>query len=379
MKKIIILFALLIWNHLLTAQIMVLPNQTATDLVNNFVATSNTLGVVISNETLTCDSVSNGLFSGISNLGISNGVVLCNGQVDSIAGAGGIMGPASVFASYSSNLVGDSDLNMLVTGTTYDACKLELDLQPVGNFIEFEYVFGSEEYTSFTCTAFNDVFGFFLSGPGISGPYSNNSKNLALVPGSSTCPVAISTIFCPNMAGCCNTTQTCFGNTSGCGMFNATNNTCAFFVCNATGQTVSYNGFTVPLTIHESVIPGQTYHLKLAIADKSDHVLDSGVFLKANSLKSGNTIATGITNYDGNNPIIYPTLFDDNVHIQASVKNNWSLTIKDHLGRFISTQTLQNSSSDHVVNTSNLNSGMYFFVLTNVENQMQTVVKAVKE
>ena len=32
-----------------------------------------------------------------------------------------------------------------------------------------------------SCSGFNDIFGFFLGGPGIVGPYTNNGVNLALV------------------------------------------------------------------------------------------------------------------------------------------------------------------------------------------------------
>ena len=38
------------------------------------------------------------------------------------------------------------------------------------------------EYTSYTCSQFNDIFGFFHSGPGIAGPYTNGAENIALVP-----------------------------------------------------------------------------------------------------------------------------------------------------------------------------------------------------
>ena len=65
-----------------------------------------------------------------------------------------------------------------------------LDLQQSSNFdfvaesesVSFNYVFASTEYSSFTCTSYNDIFGFFLSGPGITGPYSNNAVNLAYIP-----------------------------------------------------------------------------------------------------------------------------------------------------------------------------------------------------
>ena len=78
-----------------------------------------------------------------------------------------------------------------------DISILEFDFVPTGDSLKFNYVFGSEEYPSFNCSAtFNDVFGFFLSGPGISGPYTNNAANIALVPGTSL-PVSIANIHGP--------------------------------------------------------------------------------------------------------------------------------------------------------------------------------------
>ena len=40
---------------------------------------------------------------------------------------------------------------------------LEFDFRPISDQISFEYVFGSEEYQSYTCSNYNDIFGFFLS------------------------------------------------------------------------------------------------------------------------------------------------------------------------------------------------------------------------
>ena len=47
---------------------------------------------------------------------------------------------------------------------------------------------------------------------------------------------------------------------------------------------IEYDGFTVPLTAVANVTPGETYHVKIVVADAGDSVLDSGVFLSVESL-----------------------------------------------------------------------------------------------
>ena len=269
---------------------------------NTLVQTLGGSGVVLSNATINCGAspagstnYGAGLFDVTITpnvLGIDSGIVLTSGVAAStlagVNGANVLTGTATGSFNGTGNGT-DPDLAMLVGATAnqiYDKCILEFDFVTIGDSVEFDYVFGSTEYQSFTCTGFNDVFGFFISGPGIVGPYSNNSKNIALVPGSTTCPVAISTIYCPNMAGCCQTTGYCFGNTPGCGAFNAANNTCSYFVCNTGGTLVRYQGFTTVLTAKSAVIPCSTYHMKLAVADKGDQTYDTGVFLKASSFSS---------------------------------------------------------------------------------------------
>ena len=63
---------------------------------------------------------------------------------------------------------------------TFDASILEFDFITFSDTILFSYVFASEEYKEFVNANFNDAFGFFISGPGISGPFSNNSMNIAI-------------------------------------------------------------------------------------------------------------------------------------------------------------------------------------------------------
>ena len=307
MKKLTLLFLciLSLSIQIVDAQINVTANNSAAQLAQKLVG----FGVTTANATLNCgsnasDGINHG--SGIftvtsSNLGLDSGITLTSGVAATNGFSIGVNNPASIHTGSTGN-GGDPDLTTLIGGTTFDKCILEFDFTTLGDTVKFDYVFGSCEYPSYTCSNFNDVFGFFLSGPGIAGPYSNGAKNIALVPGSTTCPVAISTIYCPNNPGCCNTTNYCFANTAGCTAFSATNNTCQYFVCNAGGPTVSYPGFTTVLTAMSQVIPCSTYHIKLAIADKGDAALDSGVFLKAGSFTSNIVqikLSAGLTSTSG--------------------------------------------------------------------------------
>jgi len=326
MKKIIsfIICMLISSIQFLTAQVNVTPNNVANQLAQKLVG----FGVNVTNATLDCGSANSdginhgsGMFTVTSsNLGIDSGIVLTSGVAASTPSLNGVNGLTGL-PSNVTNLIGDPDLTTLVGGLTRDKCILEFDFTTLGDTVSFDYVFGSSEYTSFTCTNFNDVFGFFISGPGIVGPYSNSSKNIALVPGTTSCPVAISTIYCPNSLGCCNTTSYCFGNTAGCTTLNATNNTCQYFVCNANGSTIKYPGFTTVLTAMSPVIPCSTYHLKLAIADKQDNILDSGVFLKAGSLKSNIIqikLNAGLTSSSGS-PVIVEGCDSANLKITRKI------------------------------------------------------------
>lgn len=309
-KNILLIFTLFFCVNLLNAQVNVTTNNNAAQLAQKLVG----FGVTTANATLDCGSAASdgvnfgsGMFTVTSsNLGLDSGIVLTSGTAASNGTINGVNGPGN-FASSVTNGLADPDLNTIVAGTTKDRCILEFDFTTLGDTVKFDYVFGSQEYESFTCSQFNDVFGFFLSGPGIAGPYSNGAKNIALVPGSTTCPVAISTIFCPNNPGCCNTANYCFANTTGCSAFSATNNTCNYFVCNPAGPTINYPGFTTVLTATSEVIPCSTYHIKLAIADKSDQVLDSGVFLKAGSFTSNIIqikLDAGLTSTSGNSVLV---------------------------------------------------------------------------
>jgi gliding motility-associated-like protein len=209
-----------------------------------------------------------------SNLGLAGGVILSSGRVTMAAGS------AASFADHTIGSGSDPDLATISGGVINDRSVLEFDFIPTGDTLRFRYVFGSEEYPEFVCS-FNDVFGFFLSGPGIAGPYSNGAINIALLPGTAT-PVGIYTV---------NNGQNNNPNDLFCPAVNP-----QYYVNNTGGTTVAYDGFTVVLTAFALVQCGQTYHIKMAIGDAVDTAYDSGVFLEAGSFTSTGQVDASLPN-----------------------------------------------------------------------------------
>lgn len=253
----------------LSAQINVTNSNNAAILAQKLVGE----GVSVSNPIIQCEQNQSGLFVTVaSNLGEDSGIVLTTGLAASNFPSWGVNGSESNFANFNQGNLGDAALSVLAGTSTFDRCILEFDFKANGDSVFFKYVFGSEEYPSYNCTAYNDVFAFFISGPGYPSP-----TNIALVPGTSI-PVAInsinSAVIYPG------------GALSNCTAMGPGSPFTSLYVNNTGGATVTYSGFTQLLTARAAIQPCSTYHLKLAIADGFDHILDSGVFLKAGSLTS---------------------------------------------------------------------------------------------
>ncbi len=261
MMRSILLTALLLIPFIGQAQLVVGQSQTASALVQNVLLGN---GVQVSNITFN-GQPGNAVFPQIgsfdatnANIEIDSGIILASGGVQVAIGPNNIgSASAAVPANFS-----DPDLQVLAGTNINDAAVLEFDFIPSGDMISFSFVFGSEEYPEFV-GQFNDVFGFFLSGPGITGPFSNNAKNIALIPGTTT-PVTINSVNENTNAG--------------------------YYVSNGTGSTapnnsspyyVQFDGFTKPITASSQVMCGEEYHIKIAIADAIDSGYDSGVFLKS--------------------------------------------------------------------------------------------------
>lgn len=204
---------------------------------------------------------------------IASGVVMGSGFVNSLPGA------ASAFSSDATGTGSDPDLALIEPAGINDACVIEFDFIPGGDTISFDYMFGSEEYPEFVNSGYNDAFGFFISGPGITGPYSNNSMNIALLPGTST-PVTIDNV-------------------------NAGLNS-QYYVDNFAdvyGQTSALDAYTVVLTASASVQCGEVYHIKLAIGDAGDTAYDSAVFLAADSFTS-DVVSVSVATVTGDTVVV---------------------------------------------------------------------------
>ncbi len=213
-----------------------------------------------------------GSFTQSGNLGVSAGMILSCGFATSATG------PATNFSGDDLlNNGDDPDLQAVMGFNVTNYAILEFDFVPIGDTVKFNYVFGSEEYPEYICS-FNDGFGFFLSGPGIAGPYSNGAVNIALLPDGT--PVTINNV---------NNGLNNDPNSPTCPAVNA-----EYYVDNeGTNSSIAYDGMTTVLQARYPVQCGETYHIKLAIADAGglnggdfDTNFDSGVFLEAGSFSS---------------------------------------------------------------------------------------------
>ncbi len=209
-------------------------------------------------------------------LGMTNGIMLSTGRVVDLAGANTVPN-----RQYNTQGGSDPQLQSLIPlYNIYDAAVLEFDFIPTTDSIRFNFVFGSEEYSEWVGSGFNDVFGFFISGPNpIGGQYNN--KNIALIPGT-TIPISTNTINngVNNLGPCTN---------------------CNYYIDNTGGTSLQLDGLTTKMEARINVIPCQVYHIKIAIGDGSDHSYDSGVFLEGNSFTSiGLHINAGTSSSNGN-------------------------------------------------------------------------------
>lgn len=160
---------------------------------------------------------------------------------------------------------GDIDLaNALGIGNNNltNATSIEFDFVAASTEITFRYLFASKEYQqNFPCTITD---GFALLLKKASDP---TYTNLAVLPGGAG-PVSVTNIH-PQYQNCGPKNEAYYGGT------------------NTAQIETNFNGRTIPLTAKATVIPGETYHFKIVLADYQDPNFDSAVFLEAGSFDIG--------------------------------------------------------------------------------------------
>ena len=274
--------------------VVVSNTQTPTQLINNVLLG---MGVTASNITINGSPLNannaQGNVVSFTNTNpafpISSGLLLTTGNAIAAQGPNNSTNLSNNLPATAS-VATDPHLNILAAGTVTNGVVLEFDFIPTGDTLNFRYIFGSEEYPEFSPSTFNDAFGLFLWGPGITGPYAlagyANGANIATIPGG--IPVTIN-----NVGDASNT---------------------AYYVFNDNGSTygnaIQYDGTTVLLTAAASVQCNQTYHIKLAISNVSDMAYDSGVFLEANSFSS-NVVDVAVATVSGDTTIVEGCNFAD--------------------------------------------------------------------
>ncbi|UKB78222.1 choice-of-anchor L domain-containing protein [Chryseobacterium sp. MEBOG07] len=245
-------------------------NYTPEQLVKNILinggtncTTANVTNVTVSpNHDVTNNNRFWGYFhKGTTSFPFTDGIVLTTGYASEagnsyVSAVGQPVGTGS-----------DADL-VTATGATVsltDAVSLEFDFVPNSNQVKFNYIFVSDEYTSnYPCTGYSDAFALLLKKVG-----DPTYTNLAILPGNAG-PVSATNIVPA-------------GNGFSCGPINAN-----YFGALANPHLViNYFGRTTPLTAVADVIPGQTYHFKMVLADAKDPSHDSAVFLEGGSFDVG--------------------------------------------------------------------------------------------
>ena len=212
-----------------------------------------------------------------THIGFNKGILLTTGNA--LYSLGPNDSPRMGWAAGSS---GDADLRRIANGRTYDAAILEFDFIASSENIAFNFVFASEEYLEYVGSKFNDVFGFFLTGP------DSVKHNLALLPDNKT-PISVNTVN--NKINKKYFIDNTYFNNQDTYIWNFRKRK---VVKNKKyKQKVSdpiyitqFDGFTIVLEASAQVVPNQLYHIKICIADVSDPVLDSGVILEAGSFHS---------------------------------------------------------------------------------------------
>lgn len=202
-----------------------------------------------------------------SNFPFAAGIVLSSGSVSTAPGPNLTTQSNGVTA-----WPGDADLENFTGATaTNNASFIQFDFTPFTEQLSFDFLMASEEYNqNFECT-FTDAFAFILTDND-----TGTSVNLAVLPGTNT-PIEVTNIRPEVPNSCAAVNEEFFGQYNFL-PFNDEN-----------AAATNFNGQTVELTASTTVVPGNSYTIKLVVADQTDSLFDIAVFIEAGSFNVTNT------------------------------------------------------------------------------------------
>jgi len=210
----------------------------------------------------------------------------------------------SMLGDGNSQWLGDTDLeNTLaqsgIAMSSTNASVLEFDFTPISSQFGFDFIFASEEYGNFQCQ-FSDAFAFLLTNLN-----TGVTTNLAVVPNTTT-PISVVTIRDYLYNSSCNSQ-----NSGYFGKYNGGSS--------ALGSATNYNGQTVLMNAHAVLTPNVPYHVKLVIADRTDSLSDSAIFLSSNSFNIGQDVLGQDLTVQNNTAICYGSTYTINSNLDPSV------------------------------------------------------------
>ena len=287
----ILLFYLFLFcsNETILAQnIIVDDTYSAQQLVENVLISTTCAtvsNIVVSGGDFGTGEQTYGYFnSGTSSFPFTDGIVLSTSRAVSTKGPNN-----NLLSEDAGNWFGDADLEQaLGISNTSNATILEFDFIPLTSQISFNYIFASEEYLGSAPCNYSDGFVFLLKEVAGTSSY----QNLALVPNTNI-PVKVTTVHPLITAG------------GGC----PAQNEAYFGSFNSSVSPINFNGQTVAMTAKAAVIPGTIYHIKLAIADETNPLYDSAIFLSGGSFNVGTDLGPSRL-IATNNPICANNTYD---------------------------------------------------------------------
>jgi gliding motility-associated-like protein len=243
-----------------------------------------------------------------------DGIVLSTGKIINTQGPNGFISDDGGGMGWT----GDNDLNeALGLSNTFNATVLEFDFVPTGNQISFDYIFSSEQYLtnpSPNQCNYTDGFAFLLKEVG-----AISYENLAVIP-NTYIPVRVNTV-------------------RGTGTICPPANPEYFDAFNGMEHPTNFNGQTKVLTAKANVTPGQTYHIKLVIADEGNYRYDSAIFLKGSSFSTGIDLG-GDRTFANQNPVCQDESITLNATTAGVLNYQWFLNDNPLVGETNSTLTL---------------------------------------